>query len=99
MLFPIQAAARHLLLGAAIAAAAAGCASSTALHRGDQAESRQDYDLAVAEYTKAVRLKPNDPEARARLNRAKIRAASDHFQRGRRLSATGKYEQEIGRAS
>jgi general secretion pathway protein D len=96
MLFPIPAGVRNRLLAAvAVAALAAGCASSSALHKGDDAERRQDYDMAVAEYTKAVRLKPDDPEARARLSRAKIRAASDHFQRGRRLAATGKYEQAL----
>ncbi|HEY7170629.1 MAG TPA: secretin N-terminal domain-containing protein [Vicinamibacterales bacterium] len=95
MLFPIPAAVRHLLLATAVAVIAAGCASSSALHRGDDAERRQDYDMAVAEYTKAVRLKPDDAEARARLSRAKIRAATDHFQRGRRLTATGKYEQAL----
>jgi general secretion pathway protein D len=96
MLFPIPAAARnHLLLAAMVAVLSAGCAASSALHRGDDAERRQEYDLAVAEYTKAVKLKPDDSEARARLSRAKLRASTDHFQRGRRLVATGKYDQAL----
>jgi tetratricopeptide (TPR) repeat protein len=96
MLFPIPAAAkRRFFLAAAIALLCAGCAASSALHRGDEAERRQEYDLAVVEYTKAVRLKPDDTEARARLNRAKLRASTEHFQRGRRLTATGKYEQAL----
>ena len=74
---------------------AAGCASSSALHLGIEAEGRQDYDLAVVEYTKAVRLNPNDANARVGLERAKLRAAGDHFQRGRRQAALGKYDQAL----
>ena len=74
---------------------AAGCAASSALHHGLAAEQRQDYDLAVVEYTKAVRLHPDDRNARLALDRAKIRASQDHFVRGRRFSATGKLEQAL----
>ncbi|HYM24592.1 MAG TPA: secretin N-terminal domain-containing protein [Vicinamibacterales bacterium] len=71
------------------------CATSGALRRGHQAEQRQDYDLAVVEYTKALRLNPNDVETRALLDRAKIRASQDHFVRGRRFAATGKFDQAL----
>jgi general secretion pathway protein D len=74
---------------------ASGCASSGALHRGESAEYRQEYDLAVVEYTKALRLNPDNDEARLALGRAKIRASQDHFMRGRRLSATGKLDQAL----
>jgi general secretion pathway protein D len=73
-------------------ALAAGCAASGALRRGHTAEQRQDYDLAVVEYTKAVRLNPDSAEARGGLERAKLRASQDHFTKGRRLSATGKFD-------
>ena len=46
---------------------AAGCAASGALRRGETAERRQDYDLAVVEFTKAVRLNPNDAGIRVAL--------------------------------
>src|SRR5262245_20342174 len=72
-----------------------GCAASTAVHRGWDAERRQDYDAAVVEYTKAVRLKPNDTGARTALERAKLRASEDHFTKGRRLEATGKLEEAL----
>jgi general secretion pathway protein D len=71
---------------------AAGCAASGALRRGQAAERRQDYDLAVVEFTKAVRLHPDDTDARAALERAKLRASQDHFGKGRRLAATGKLD-------
>ncbi len=72
--------------------AASGCAASTAARHGRDAEVLQDYDRAVVEYTNALRLKPNDQETRLALERAKLRAAADHFQKGRRLAATGKYD-------
>ena len=74
---------------------AGGCAATGALNRGRSAELRQDYDIAVVEYTKAVRLRPNDSDARLALERAKLRAAQDHFMRGRRLAATGKLDRAL----
>ena len=50
--------ARAVVLLAAVTLA--GCASSSGgLRTGEQAERAQDYDLAVAEYTKAVRERLN----------------------------------------
>jgi general secretion pathway protein D len=72
-----------------------GCAVATANRAGRAAEDRQDYDSAVVEYTKALRLEPGNADARTGLDRAKIRAAIDHFNRGRRLAATGKYDQAL----
>jgi general secretion pathway protein D len=74
---------------------AGGCATSGALRRGSDAEHRQDYDLAVVEYAKALRLRPDDGNTRAALERSKLRAAQDHFNRGRRLAATGKFDQAL----
>ena len=73
----------------------AGCASSSALRKGVEAEDRQDYDVAVVEYNNAVRLHPDDANARLGLDRAKLRAAGEHFQRGRRQAALGKYDQAL----
>ena len=65
------------------------------MRRGSDAERVQDYDRAVAEYTNAVREKPNDFNARTSLERSRLRAATDHFQRGRRFAATGKLDQAL----
>ncbi len=73
----------------------AACAVSTAYHQGQTAEAQLDYDRAVVEYTKALKLKPGDVGIRTSLDRAKLRASDAHFQRGRRLSATGKYEEAL----
>ena len=72
-----------------------GCAASSSMHRGHDAEVQQDYDRAVAEYTKVLRLKPGDVDARTSLDRARLRAAEDHFQKGRRLSAISKLEEAL----
>jgi general secretion pathway protein D len=84
-----------VLAAALVVVLTSGCAASAALRSGRDAERRQDYDLAVVEYTKAVRLRPDDADARLGLERARMRAAADHFQRGRRLGALGKYDQAL----
>jgi len=87
---------RHGLAALAVVCLfAGGCAASRAVHRGESAEYRQDYDRAVVEYTKALRLDPNSGGARLALDRAKIRAAENHFNRGRRMAATGKLDQAL----
>jgi general secretion pathway protein D len=72
------------------------CASSSgSLRVARNAETSQNYDLAVAEYTKVLRDDPDNREARQGLERAKLRASQDHFTRARRLSATGKLEEAL----
>jgi len=72
-----------------------GCATSTALRQGNDAEALHDYDLAVANYIKAARLHPGDREIQLSLTRAKLRAAEAHLARGRRLFAVGKYDDAV----
>ena len=72
-----------------------GCAASAAARHGRDAEHRQDYDRAVVEYTKALRLRPDAADVRLGLERAKLRSSEDHFQRGRRLAATGKLDEAL----
>lgn len=88
-------ASRRLAAVAVAALVAGGCASSAALKRASAAEQRQDYDVAVAEYTNELRVHPNDATVRLGLERAKLRASTDHFQSGRRLAATGKLDQAL----
>jgi len=75
--------------------ALSGCATSAAFHRGRDAEQRQDYDRAVVEYTRALQLAPGNTDARLGLERARLRAAQDHFVNGRRMAALGKFEQAL----
>ncbi|MGH9385304.1 MAG: hypothetical protein ACRD2N_13560 [Vicinamibacterales bacterium] len=62
---------------------------------GQNAEADQNYDLAVAEYTKALRSQPDNRDARHGLERAKLRASQEHFTSGRRLSSMGKLEEAL----
>ncbi len=81
-------------LGVLALASVAGCASG-AVGRARVAEQQQDYDRAVVEYTQALKERPEDKDARLALDRARIRASQDHFQRGRRLEAIGQYEEAL----
>src|SRR5688572_18206304 len=80
-----------------IAGTLAGCASSSggSLKVARNAESTQNYDIAVAEYTKLLREDPDSKEARFGLERAKLRASQDHFTKARRLAATGSIEEAL----
>jgi general secretion pathway protein D len=91
----IRANTTFLAVPIALALAMAGCAASTASRLGHDAEYRQDYDRAVVEYTKALRLRPDDGEARSGLERAKARASEGHLERARRLSAVGKLDEAL----
>ena len=86
---------RALLVVAIALAIATGCASAAGMHRGQEAEQAQDYDRAVAEYTKLARANPSDVAARQALERAKLRAAQDHTARGRRLAALDRLEEAL----
>ena len=72
----------------------AGCAAST-LSLATQAEQSHNYDLAVAEFTKALREHPNNREAQLGLQRAKLRASEAHLVTGRRLYAQGKFDEAL----
>ena len=72
-----------------------GCAAATSKHSGRRAELMQGYDLAVVEYTRALRKNPDDRAARQALDRVKLRGAQEHFTRGRRLAFAGKMDEAL----
>ena len=86
---------RHLPFLLSLTIAATGCATNPALRDARLAEAQQDFDRAVIEYTKAVRANPDDRNARASLEQAKLRAAQDHFTRARRLASVGKLDEAL----
>src|ERR1700722_5960338 len=77
----------------ALALLVTGCAAASATHVAREAETRQDYDFAIVQYTKALRQHPDDIDARVGLDRAKLRASQDHLARARRLAAGAKLDQ------
>ena len=86
----------RLALAALVVGMAVSCASGGgSLNVARNAEMSQNYDIAVAEYTKLLRANPDSREARQGLERAKLRASQDHFTTARRLSATGKLEEAL----
>ncbi len=78
-----------------VAALAAGCATSGAIRHAREAERRLDYDRAVVEYSRALKLDPGNVAARTGMDRAKVRASLSHFQQGRRLEAAGKIAEAL----
>ena len=74
----------------ALAVSLAGCATGGALANARRSELRQDYDRAVVEYSSVLQLHPDNVDARTDLERAKVRAAQAHYERGRRLAGTGR---------
>lgn len=78
----------------ALALGLTGCATST-LNQAREADRLQDYDLAVARYARVLRDDPDNVEARQGLERARMRAAEEHFLRGRRLASQGRYEDAL----
>src|SRR5436190_19472683 len=81
-----------LAIGMAVSCAAGAGGS---LKVAQNAEMSQNYDLAVAEYTKLLRANPESRDAKQGLERAKLRASQVHFTAARRFSATGKLEEAL----
>ncbi len=82
------------LFGGAVIFALSGCASGS-LDRAKEADELHDYDVAVAQYTKAVREHPDSQAARLGLETARLRASDAHYARGERLSSQGRIDDAI----
>ena len=85
----------RLLLTLALSVALAGCATSKAMRAARDADLVKDYDRAIVEYTKVLRADPDNREARKALELSKIRSALDHFSRGRRFEASGRFNEAL----
>jgi general secretion pathway protein D len=85
---------KRLLLPLALVAAA-GCATSAAFRSGENAERLQDYDRAVLEYQRAVKDAPDNVQYRRALERARLRASTDHTNMARRLAGRGLYNEAL----
>jgi general secretion pathway protein D len=76
-------------------AVASGCATSRSLAGARNAETRQDYDAAVAEYTRVLKQSPGNTDARLGLERSRLRASQDHLSRARRLVGAGALDEAL----
>jgi general secretion pathway protein D len=74
------------LLLALVAVLVAGCASGarSAYQKAEQAAEREMWDHAVLAYAKAKALDPDNERYKVALARAKLRAATAHFDRAKR---------------
>jgi len=85
----------RVLLSLALALTIAGCATSSAMRAGQNADLMKDYDRSIVEYSKVLRADPNNREARTALENAKIRASLDHYARARRYEASGRLDDAL----
>jgi general secretion pathway protein D len=86
---------KRLLPLVTLTLALAACATTSGLRAGERAELAQDYDRAVVEYTRALELNPGNRAAQQGLDRSTIRAAQDHYTRGRRLYVASRLNEAL----
>jgi general secretion pathway protein D len=65
------------------------------MRAGETADSLQDYDRAIVEYTKVLRDDPDNRAARQALDLARLRSSIEHFGRGRRHEAAGRLDEAL----
>jgi general secretion pathway protein D len=65
------------------------------LRAGQRAEALQDFDRAVVEYTKVLREKPDNRDARQGLERTKVRSSLEHLTRGRRYENSARLDEAL----
>ncbi len=73
-----------------------GCAGQRAFSVGVEAMEDENYDLAVAELTKALKADPGNAEYSARLAAARSKAGWHHLQKGRTLRQERKFVEAAG---
>jgi general secretion pathway protein D len=86
---------RRLLSLAILTLALSACATTSALRGGERAELARDYDRAVVEYTRALEQDPGNRTAQQGLRRSSLRAAQDHYTRGRRLYLASRLSESL----
>jgi general secretion pathway protein D len=77
------------------------CTGSRAFREAREEESLEHWDLAVINYSKAVKLDPKDNRYRLALSRAKIKASQFHFEKGKLYRSSARPELavvELGQA-
>jgi general secretion pathway protein D len=73
----------------------AGCSAKKAYHVGQREMRRENYDQAVLNYSKAVALAPGKTRYTVALERAKLKASIDHFEKGKRYFESGQLDLAI----
>ena len=66
-----------------LSATMAGCATSRAFRDGQDAERRERWDMALLAYQKAAQDDPTNIQYKMSMERARIKAAQVHYERGK----------------
>lgn len=73
----------------------AGCAGNSAFRNAELALKNKNWDVAVAEYSRAMAQDPNNPEVKLKLGMAKVLAARSHYEEAKRMEDQNKLQQAI----
>lgn len=76
----------------AVAVLAAGCAAQRAYRRAEVESRRENWDQAVLGYSKALALDPGNTRYGVALERAKLKASAQHFEKGKRYASSGQWD-------
>jgi len=78
-----------IVLSIALSLGLLSCTSYRAYQRADEFEKGKQWDKAVAEYTRALEVEPDNIRYRMGLQRARLEASRVHFEKGKTLRAAG----------
>ncbi|MGE5346363.1 MAG: secretin N-terminal domain-containing protein [Acidithiobacillales bacterium] len=71
----------------------ASCVTSRAMRDGEEAESREHWDVAYLAYQKAYQEEPKNLQARSAYERVRMKAAQVHYERGKVYHQSGDLDQ------
>jgi general secretion pathway protein D len=75
-----------------LAAAGAGCAAHWAYRQGQEASDKNDWDLAVARYTRALEKDPKNIRYKIALENARIQASRYHYDEAKKHVAANDFD-------
>jgi general secretion pathway protein D len=70
----------------------AGCAAQKAFRTAEQESRRDNWDQAVLAYSKAIALDPGNARYEIALERAKLKASAEHFEKAKRYAASAQWD-------
>lgn len=73
----------------------AGCASNAAFRNAELALKNKNWDVAVAEYSRALAQDPNNAEIKLKLGMAKLFASRSHYEEAKRMEDAKKLQEAV----
>jgi general secretion pathway protein D len=71
------------------------CTTNKTFKNAEVALKNKNWDVAVAEYSRALAADPNNPEIKLKLNMAKVFASRWHYEEAKRRQEEGKLQEAI----